>query len=124
MSTVVATPPGAVLRRRPSGEPPALRREARWTRWFAVAGVVVLVGTLLRLLAGSTSVVHRVDDAVLSWFDGDPIPGLRSAATAFSSFASLTIVLAIRWIAVLVLLVQRRLRHAVVFVVTFVAMDR
>jgi hypothetical protein len=123
MSTVVAIRPGAVLRRRPSGEPPALRREARWTRWFAVLGVVVLVGIGLRLLAGSTGVVHNVDETVLAWLEGDPLPGVRRAAVALSSLTTLTIVMALRWIAVLVLLVQRRLRHAVVFVVTFVAMD-
>ena len=86
-------------------------------------GVVVLVGIGLRLLAGSTGVVHSVDDTVLSWLEGDPLPGVRSAAVALSSLTTLTIVMALRWIAVLVLLVQRRLRHAVVFVVTFVAMD-
>ena len=42
---------------------------------------------------------------------------------ALSSSTTLAIVMAVRWIAVLVLLVQRRVRHAVVFVVTFVAMD-
>src|SRR5262245_38261627 len=123
MTTTVVATARPVVRRRPSGEPPALRREARWTRWLAVLGGVLLAGAGLHLLARHTGVVDALERPVTTWFAGIRVPGLTNAARSLSALTALATVMAIRWIAVIVLFVQRRTRHAVVFVTTFVVTD-
>jgi hypothetical protein len=123
MTTTVVASTRPVVRRRPSGEPPALRREARWTRWIVVFGAVLLAGAVLHLLARHTGVVDALDRAVTRWFARTRVPRLTNAARSLSALTALAAVMAVRWIAVLVLFVQRRSRHAVVFVTTFVVTD-
>jgi hypothetical protein len=111
------------VRRRPSGEPPALRREARWTRWIAVLAGVVVIGLAINALARWTGVVDTIDQSVASWLADVRMPGVADALRPLGLLTSMATVMGLRWIAVLVLLVQRRIRHAVVFVLTFVGMD-
>ena len=114
---------GPVRLRRPSGEPPPIRREARWAWWgFALLGVVA-TGLALHLLERHTTAFDSIDDVSRRWFDTVRSDQLDRAARGVDTFAGLGVVLAVRWIAVIVLLVQRRTRHAVVFVATFVVTD-
>ena len=66
----VTMPPSvsAPVRRRPSGEPPPLPREDRWTRWIWVLAAVLLLGVALSVLIATTDVVENADQAVLSFF--------------------------------------------------------
>ena len=111
------------LRRRPSGEPPALPREHRWTRWvWALAGVLVL-GVALGLLISVTDVVETADQAVLSWFAQARTPALTGPAKAADQLTSFAAVIALRVATVVVLVVYRRFRHLVVFLAALVVTD-
>jgi hypothetical protein len=123
MTATVALPRQAVVRRRPSGEPPALRREARWTRWIAVLAGVVVAGLGLHALGRWTGALNTIDQAVSSRLADIRMPGVANAVRPLGLLTSMATVMGLRWLAVLVLLVQRRVRHAVVFVLTFVGMD-
>jgi hypothetical protein len=111
------------VRRRPSGEPPALRREAGWTRRIWLLGAVVLLGAGLHLLVRTTGLVETIDAEVSGWFAGLRTPGLTRAFEALAVLTTFAVITAVRWLAVIVLAVQRRFRHAVVFVATFVVID-
>jgi hypothetical protein len=67
VTAAVAAPRGP--RRRPSGEPPALQREDRWTRWIFVLAGVLLVGFGLSVLARYTDIVDDVGGTGISWFE-------------------------------------------------------
>ena len=123
MSVATVTSGRAPVRRRPSGEPPALVREARWTRWITVLAAVVLAGLALGSLARATGTIDAVDRAALSWLAPFRAGAVADIARALGFITSFGLILALRWLAVLVLLVQRRTRHAVVFVTTFAVTD-
>ena len=96
-------------------------REARWTRWITVLTAVVLAGLAIGVLARATGAIDAVDRAALSW--SAPFRAVAVIARALGFVTGLGLILALRWLAVIVLLVQRRTRHAVVFVTTFVVTD-
>ena len=50
----------ARMRRRPSGEPPPLPREDRWTRWVWVLAGARVLGAGLQLALRTGDVVHTV----------------------------------------------------------------
>jgi hypothetical protein len=111
------------LRRRPSGEPPLLPREHRWTRWvWALAGVLVL-GVALGLLIGVTDVVEAADQAVLRWFAAARTPALTGPAKVTDQLTSFAVVLGLRLATVVVLVGYRRWRHLVVFLAALVVTD-
>ena len=111
------------LRRRPSGEPPALPREHRWTRWvWALAGVLVL-GVALGLLISVTDVVETADQAVLSWFAQARTPALTGPAKVADQLTSFAVVMGLRIATVVILVVYRRWRHLVVFLAALVVTD-
>jgi len=117
--------PGAarVPRRRPSGEPPPLPREDRWTRWIWVLAAVVLLGAGLNLLIRTTDAVQTADQAVLSWFAEARTPPLTDAAKVIELLTTFAVVMALRLATVLVLVAYRRFRHLVVVLAVFVASD-
>ncbi len=114
---------GRVPRRRPSGEPPPLPREDRWTRWIWVLAAVVLLGAGLNLLIRTTDAVQAADQAVLSWFAEARTPPLTDAAKVIELLTTFAVVIALRLATVLVLVVYRRFRHLVVVLAVFVASD-
>jgi hypothetical protein len=114
---------GRAPRRRPSGEPPPLPREDRWTRWIWVLAAVVLLGAGLNLLIRTTDVVQTADQAVLSWFAEARTPLLNDAAEVIAWLTTFAAVMAMRLGTVLVLVVYRRFRHLVVLLAVFVASD-
>jgi hypothetical protein len=111
------------MRRRPSGEPPPLPREDRWTRWIWVLAAVVLAGVALGWLLRSTGVVQAWDQAVLSWFAGARVSPLVGAARAADLLTTFAAVLGLRVATVVVLVWYRRFRHLVVFLATLVVTD-
>jgi hypothetical protein len=114
---------GRVPRRRPSGEPPPLPREDRWTRWIWVLTAVVLLGAGLNLLIRTTDAVQAADQAVLSWFAEARTPPLTDAAKVIELLTTFAAVMTLRLATVLVLVVYRRFRHLVVVLAVFVASD-
>jgi hypothetical protein len=111
--TTVEAGRGRQGRRRPSGEPPPLPREDRWTRWIWVLAAVLLVGAALNVLIHTTDVVQRMDQAVLDWFARIRAPALTDAGKLVALLTTLTAVMALRIATVLVLVLYRRFRHLV-----------
>jgi hypothetical protein len=114
---------GRMPRRRPSGEPPPLPREDRWTRWIWVLAAVVLLGAGLNLLIRTTDAVQAADQAVLSWFAEARTPPLTDAAKVIELLTTFAVVMTLRLATVLVLVLYRRFRHLVVVLAVFVASD-
>jgi hypothetical protein len=114
---------GGAVRRRPSGEPPPLVREDRWTRWIRVLLVVLVLGAALDILLRATDLVETADQAVLSWFARARTPALTRIAEVVATLTTFAAVMALRWATVIVLLWYRRIRQLVVFVATLVVTD-
>src|SRR6266511_1965884 len=113
----------APVRRRPSGEPPPLPREDRWTRRIWVLAAVLLLGAGLSVLVATTDVVQTADQAVLSWFAEARSSALTDAAKLVALLTTFAAVMTLRCATVLVLVVYRRFRHLVVFLATLVVTD-
>jgi hypothetical protein len=111
------------MRRRPSGEPPPLPREDRWTRWVWVLAAVLLLGAGLKLLLHTTQVVQAADQAVLAWFAEARTPLLTGIAEVLVLLTTFAAVMTLRLATVVVLVVYRRFRHLVVFLATLVVTD-
>jgi hypothetical protein len=114
---------GGKVRRRPSGEPPPLVREDRWTRWIWALVAVLALGAVMDVLIRTTDLIETADQAVLSWFARARTPALTRIAEAATLLTTFAAVMALRWVTVIVLLWYRRLRHLVVFVATLVVTD-
>jgi hypothetical protein len=113
----------APVRRRPSGEPPPLPREDRWTRWIWVLAAVLLLGVALSVLIATTDVVENADQAVLSFFAEARSPGLTDVADLAVLLTTFAAVMTLRLATVVVLVVYRRFRQLVVFLATLVVTD-
>ena len=114
--------PGGV-RRRPSGEPPPLPREAGWVRWaWVVAGVIALGVALAAILAGADTSAS-FDDSVLGWFADHRTTALTDVSKTLVSAGELPIILLVRLAVVVVLVAFKRFRQLVAFLATFVAVD-
>jgi hypothetical protein len=110
-------------RRRPSGEPPPLPREERWTRWIWVLAAVLLLGAGVSVLIATTDVVEAADQAVLSFVAEARRPALTDAAAVVVLLTTFAAVMTLRVATVVVLVVYRRFRQLVVFLATLVASD-
>ena len=110
-------------RRRPSGEPPPLPREDRWTRWIWVLAAVLLLGAALNVLIQTTDVVQRMDQTVLDWFTRFRTSARTDAAKVVALLTTFTAVMVLRVATGVVLVVYGRFRHLVVFLVTLVVTD-
>jgi hypothetical protein len=110
-------------RRRPSGEPPPLPREDRWTRWIWALAAALLVGAGLNLVIRAAGVVEAADQAVLSWLARARTPALTDAAKVLDLATGFAMVMALRCVVVVVLALYRRFRHLAVFLATLVASD-
>jgi hypothetical protein len=114
---------GRLRRRRPSGEPPPLPREHRWTRWIWVLAGVLVLGAVLALLIAATDVVDAADEAVLAWFARLRTPAFTGPAKVVDQLTSLAAVMGLRIATVVVLVLYGRFRHLVVFLATLVVTD-
>jgi hypothetical protein len=77
----------------------------------------------LNLLIHTTDTVQQVDQAVLEWFAQVRNPALTDAAKLVALLTTFTAVMVLRIATVLVLVLYRRFRHLVVFLVTLVVTD-
>src|SRR5215218_1896615 len=108
-------------RRRPTGAAPPLpyRLQTSGIRWLVAA--VVLVGLTVAIFArglrGPAVAVTVVDDAVVGWLAGLVGPGLVGALRGLAGVASWGVLWTLSYGLVLVLLVLRRWRHLIVWLV-------
>ena len=111
--------------RRPSGEAPPLPREAGWTRWIWVgAGVVVVGAALAGVMYGEpVGTPLTIDVSILRWAEGLRTSVTVDIAKVINELASFAAILALRWIAILVLAFYRRWRHLAVALLTWAVMD-
>jgi hypothetical protein len=121
--TIVEAGRGRRGRRRPSGEPPPLPREDRWTRWIWVLAAVLLVGVGLNILIHTADGIQRMDQAVLEWFAQVRTLTLVDAAKLVALLTTFPAIMALRIATVLVLVLYQRFRHLVVFLATLVVTD-
>jgi membrane-associated phospholipid phosphatase/tRNA A-37 threonylcarbamoyl transferase component Bud32 len=108
-------------RRRPTGAAPPLpyRLQTSGIRWLVAA--VLLVGLTLAIFArglrGPAVAVTVVDDAVVGWLAGLVGPGLVGALRGLAGVGSWGVLWTLSYGLVLVLLVLRRWRHLIVWLV-------
>jgi tRNA A-37 threonylcarbamoyl transferase component Bud32 len=121
---VVQLPPGVTRRtrhRRPSGEPPPLPRHLQTSGvgWLVAALVLVAVAVAVfaRGLRGLAVEVTVVDDAVVRWLAGADVPGLRAVFRGLAALSSWWSLYGLLWGLVLALLVLRRFRHLIIWLV-------
>ena len=95
----------AEIRRRPSGTPPPLPKEAGWLRWVVVFSVVFLIGLAVDIALRSTDGIQSFDQSVLRWFADRRSDGFTSLAKALYLPTSLAAVLTLRWLVVIALAV-------------------
>jgi membrane-associated phospholipid phosphatase/tRNA A-37 threonylcarbamoyl transferase component Bud32 len=118
---------GSPGRRRPTGAAPPLpyRLQTSGVGWLVAA--VVLVGLTLAIFArglrGPAVAVTVVDDAVVGWLAGLVGPGLVAPLRGLARVASWWVLWTLSYGLVLVLLVLRRWRHLIVWLVVAVLGD-
>jgi tRNA A-37 threonylcarbamoyl transferase component Bud32 len=121
----VSTAPVRVQRaprhRRPSGEAPPLPRKLQTSgvRWLAaVVAVVALTAVVFGGgMRGPAIAVTVADDAVVSWFAGLDAPGLVGFWRLLAAIGSWWVLNALLYGLILALLVLRRWRHLIVFLI-------
>jgi membrane-associated phospholipid phosphatase/serine/threonine protein kinase len=111
----------APRRRRPSGEAPPLPRKLQTSgvRWLAaVVAVVALTAVVFGGgMRGPAIAVTVADDAVVSWFAGLDAPGLVGFWRLLAAIGSWWIINGLLYGLILALLVLRRWRHLIVFLI-------
>jgi tRNA A-37 threonylcarbamoyl transferase component Bud32/membrane-associated phospholipid phosphatase len=116
--TVPVLPQGTPLRRRPSGEPPALPHHLKTSgiEWL-VAAVVLVVLTLLvfgRGLQGSAVDATVADEAVIRWLQQADSPAVVGVFRVLAWPSSWTLLNLVGPALLLALLVLRRFRHLLI----------
>jgi tRNA A-37 threonylcarbamoyl transferase component Bud32 len=108
-------------RRRPTGEPPPLPYHLQTSGIGWLAAAVVLVGLVLvvfaRGLRGPAVAVTVVDDAVVGWLAGRYGPGLVAPLRGLAHISSWWVLYTLYFGLLLVLLILRRWRHLIVWLV-------
>jgi tRNA A-37 threonylcarbamoyl transferase component Bud32 len=108
-------------RRRPSGAPPPLPRDLRWSGigWLIGAIVAVVVtGLIFRNgVRGGAIPVIVVDDAVVRWMSGIDLPGSHGIARIVSYAGSWWVIEVMVWLLPVALIVFRRWRHLLIYLV-------
>jgi membrane-associated phospholipid phosphatase len=110
-------------RRRPSGEAPPLPRDLRRSGryWFTLAVATVVFWILVFATDGAiTSPFERLDTSILRTIEDLRNPSLTSVMRAFHALGSDWTIRILAWSAILVPLLFRRVRHALVFIGSFV----
>ena len=110
-------------RRRPSGEPPPLPRHVRTSGvwWLVVTCVVALLSIVLfgSRWRGPAVGLTVVDDAIVRSLSAPSFPGYRGAARVLAAPGNLLFLTTLLWGVVVALLVLRRFRHLIVFLVAW-----
>jgi len=108
--------------RRPSGETPPLPREEGWDRliWLTVA--VLVVGSILTAAMWSGAPL-AADVSILRWAEGIRTTASVDVAKVVAALSSTGLVLALRWVTIILLALARRFRHLAVALVTWAVMD-
>src|SRR3954451_9335159 len=124
----VAVRPGTTeLRRRPSGEPPPLPRSLRRSGIGWLAGTVVLVAWAVAVFSGGLRgiavTVTVADDAVVRWFADRHVPGLVGAFQALAALSSWAVLSTVPPVLLVVLIVLRRFRHLVVWLLVITVLQ-
>jgi membrane-associated phospholipid phosphatase/tRNA A-37 threonylcarbamoyl transferase component Bud32 len=117
-------PPGTVRRarrRRPTGEPPPLPHHVQTSGvgWL-MAALVLVVLTIVVFAGGLRGLAIDVtvaDDAVVRWLVGLHAPGLAGIWRGLAALSSWWALYGLLWGLVLALLVLRRFRHLIVWVI-------
>jgi tRNA A-37 threonylcarbamoyl transferase component Bud32 len=84
---------------------------------------VVLLGVALSLAIRASDPVSTAGEGILGWFADLRTPALTGPAKAIHALTTFTAILAVRGVAVVILIVYRRFRHLVVFLLTLVVTD-
>ena len=109
-------------RRRPSGEPPPLPHHLQTSgiRWLVA--MLVLVGLAVvvfaRGLRGIAVDVAVADAAVVGWLGGIDLPGFRGLMRGLVALSSWWVLNPVSYGLVIALLVLRRFRHLIIWLVT------
>jgi membrane-associated phospholipid phosphatase len=115
----VRSPP----RRRPTGAPPPLPHHLQTSGVGWLVAVVVLIGLALvvfgRGLRGPAVAVTVVDDAVVRWLGGLRAPGLEALWHGLAHVGSWWTLFVLQSVLLLALLVLRRWRHLIVWLVAW-----
>jgi tRNA A-37 threonylcarbamoyl transferase component Bud32/membrane-associated phospholipid phosphatase len=108
-------------RRRPSGAPPALPHHLRRTGagWLicAIVGIVATVLIYGNGVRGAAIPAIVVDDTVVRWMSDIDLPGIEGIARGVSYAASWWVIEVIVWLLPLALIVLRRWRHLLLYLV-------
>jgi membrane-associated phospholipid phosphatase/tRNA A-37 threonylcarbamoyl transferase component Bud32 len=117
-------PPGTVRRarrRRPTGQPPPLPHHVQTSGvgWLMAALVLVVltIAVFARGLRGLAVDVTVADDAVVRWLGGLHAPGLVGIWRGLAALSSWWALYGLLWGLVLALLVLRRFRHLIVWLI-------
>jgi tRNA A-37 threonylcarbamoyl transferase component Bud32/membrane-associated phospholipid phosphatase len=117
-------PPGTVRRarrRRPTGEPPPLPHHVQTSGVGWLIAALVLVALTIVMFAGGLRGgavdVTVADDAAVRWLGGLQAPGLVGIWGGLAALSSWWALLGLVWGLVLALLVLRRFRHLIVWVI-------
>jgi hypothetical protein len=106
-------------RRRPSGEPPPLPHHLQTSGvgWLVatIALVVLTIAVFARGLQGIAVEVAAFDAAVVGWLAGIDLPGFRGLMRALAALSSWWVLNPVAWGLILVLLVLRRFRHLIIW---------
>jgi len=118
---VLRGPTRSRRRRRPTGEPPPLPHHLQTSGvgWLVVAIVLVTLSIVVFAdgIRGLAVPVTAADDAVASWFAGFHLPGLVGVMHVLAAISSWWVLNGLALGLVLALLVLRRFRHLIVWVV-------
>jgi hypothetical protein len=114
-------------RRRPSGEPPPLPHQLQTSGVGWLVAAVVLVAAPIVVFAGGLRgpavAVTEADDAVVGWLAGLQAPGLVGALHVMAAIVSWWAIEVLGMALVGALLVFRRVRHLIVFLVAAWVVD-
>ena len=108
-------------RRRPSGEPPPLPHHLQTSgiRWL-VAMLVLVALTIVVFAGGLRGIAVDVavaDAAVVGWLAGIDLPGFRGLMRGLAALSSFWVLNIVSYALVLVLLVLRRFRHMIIWLI-------
>lgn len=107
----------ADVRRRPSGEAPALPRElGRSGRfWLIVVGYFVVTLIAVLLFGSMARLYERIDTVQLRWIAGIRTDPLTRIMETIALLGSVWVIRVLRWGTITALIVVRRWRHLVIF---------
>jgi membrane-associated phospholipid phosphatase len=112
---------GRGRRRRPSGEPPPLPHHLQTSgvRWLVAMLVLVALAVVVfaRGLRGVAVEVAVFDAAVVGWLGGIDLPGFRGLMRGLVALSSWWVLNPVSYALIVVLLVLRRFRHLVIWLV-------